>query len=110
MSPNHGRLEQLWDPKVLVQVGFKYINPLEVSNVRGMYEQKLLDYKRQMGYKSIRYLNLLISEGLLSQEEVIRLLGGQKITREQVMMPALATETNIPVQSKFNIGGKFHVS
>jgi hypothetical protein len=110
MSPNHVRLEQLWDPKVLVQMGFKYVNPLEHSNARVIYKQKLLDYKKQMGYKSIRYLNLLITEGLLSQEEVIQLLGGQRITREQVIRPTLALETNIPVQSSINTEVGFHVS
>jgi hypothetical protein len=110
MSPNISRLEQIWEPKVLVQLGFKYINPLEVPNVQEMYKQKLLDYKKEMGYKSIKYLNLLISQGLLSQEEVIGLLGGQKITIEQGIMPTMITETNMPVQSSINTEVGFNVS
>jgi hypothetical protein len=112
LTPNASNLEQLYDPKIRVQLGFKYLDPLTFPASQYIYKQKLIDYKKAMGYKSIRYLNLLISQGLLTQEEVVHLLGGQMIRSSYPIGTTSSQENrvpvNIPVVSKFKIGGRFN--
>lgn len=108
--PSPDRAKSLYPVEMRVQVGFKYINPLDNPNLKSYYKKMLSDYKKALGLNALKYLNLLVSEGLMTKEEITNLLGLSVVPAEYSVKRNVGISglMSIPKDHCFNVERGFN--